>query len=167
MADETFLQNPIFSQYLFPFLLVFFIVFAVLEKTKLFGDGKKQINALISFVIGLIFVTAIFPKIVVGNLVLFLTVAIVCIFVILLIWGFIFGGKDGFELDKKLKWILGIIAGVAFVIAVIFATGFNVMIQNFLSSEQGMSGTIFTNIVFIVVIAVALALVLRNAKPAK
>jgi len=163
MADETFLQNPIFSQYIFPFLLVFFIIFAVLERTKLFGEDKKQINALVSFVIGLIFVSAIFPKIIVGNLVLFLTVAIVCVFVILLIWGFIFGDKDKFELNNKLKWILGIIAGLAFVIAVVFATGANVYIEN-LFANQATGGTLVTNIIFIVVIAVALALVMRNTK---
>jgi membrane protease YdiL (CAAX protease family) len=167
MADgETFLQNPIFSQYIFPFLLVFFIIFAVLERTKLFGEGKKQINALTSFVIGLIFVTAIFPKIIVGNLVLFLTVAIVCVFVILLIWGFIFGDKDKFELNNKLKWTLGITAGLAFVVAVVFATGFNVYLES-LFANQTSGGTLVTNIIFIVVIAVALALVMRTAKSAK
>ena len=123
MPDDTFLQNHIFTEFLFPFLLMFFIVFAILDRTKLFGEGKKQLNALNSFVIGLIFVTAIYPKIVVSNLVLFLTVAIVCIFVILLIWGFIFGNEKEFKLDDKLKWTLGIVAGLAFVIAVIFATG--------------------------------------------
>ena len=71
MAEETFLQHWIFTQYLFPFLLVFFIVFALLERTKLFGDGKKQLDALISFVIGLIFVVAGVPKLIVGNMILF------------------------------------------------------------------------------------------------
>ena len=52
---------------------MFFVVFAVLERTKLFGAEKKQLNALTSFVVALIFVTAIFPKVIVENLILFLT----------------------------------------------------------------------------------------------
>jgi hypothetical protein len=162
MAD-TFLQNPIFSQYLLPFLLVFFIVFAILERTKLFGENKKQINALTAFVVGLILVGAVFPTLIIQNMILFLTVAIVLIFVILLIWGFIFGDEKGFTLNKNLKWILGILAGIAFIIAVIFATGFNNNLSNFFSNAS-LNQTILTNGIFIVVIAIALALVLMGGK---
>mgnify|MGYP001597721620 CR=1 FL=1 len=115
MVEETFLQHWIFSKFLLPFLLVFFIVFAILEKTKLFGDGKKQLNALTSFVIGLIFVSAVYPKLVVENMILFLTVTLVCVFVVLLLWGFIFGDKEGFKLEKWMKWTLGIVVGAAFI----------------------------------------------------
>src|SRR4030067_2089969 len=114
MAEETtFLQNWIFTKFLFPFLLVFFLVFAILEKTKLFGDGKKQLNALIAFVIGLIFVGAVYPKLVVENMILFLTVAMVIVFVVLLLWGFVFGEiKEGFKPADWTRWILGIAIGV-------------------------------------------------------
>jgi len=70
----TFLQSTIVAKFILPFLLVFFVVFAVLEKIKLLGEDKKQLNALVAFVIGLIFVGAVFPKEVVGNLVLFLSI---------------------------------------------------------------------------------------------
>ncbi len=164
MAD-TFLQNPIFTQYIFPFLLVFFIIFAILEKTKLFGENKKQINALIAFVIGLIFVGAIFPKLVVGNLVLFLTVTLVAVFVILLLWGFIFGDEKGFHLDTKLKWVLGILVGIAFVGALIWATGITGTLINFFNQNTGQA--VWTNAAFVIVIAIALALILlqKDKKP--
>lgn len=165
MAD-TFLQNPIFSQYLLPFLLVFFIVFAILERTKLFGEKKTQLNALTAFVIGLILVGAVFPTFIIQNMILFLTVTIVLIFVILLIWGFIFGNEKEFKLDDRLKWILGILAGIAFVVAVIFATGFDSKISNFFS-DSSLNQTILTNGIFVVVIAVALALVLMGSKEKK
>ena len=48
MAQEIFLQNWLFTRFAWPFLLVFFIVFAILEKTKLLGEGKKQVNALVA-----------------------------------------------------------------------------------------------------------------------
>ncbi|OGI12743.1 hypothetical protein A3K64_00700 [Candidatus Micrarchaeota archaeon RBG_16_36_9] len=158
MAEETtFLQNWIFTKFLFPFLLVFFLVFAILEKTKLFGDGKKQLNALIAFVIGLIFVGAVYPKLVVENMILFLTVAMVIVFVVLLLWGFVFGEiKEGFKPADWMKWILGIAIGVGVVVAVIYATGINTKIGTFFANQS----QIWTNIAFVVVIAVALALIL-------
>jgi len=162
MADvTTFLQYDIISKFLLPFLLVFFIIFAILEKTKVLGD-KKQINALISFVIGLIFVGAIYPKLVVENLILFLTVTLVAVFVVLLIWGFIFEGTTDAKLHKGLIIGLGIIATIALVIAIIWATGFLSEVQDFLSS--GIGNTILTNVIFLVVIGVALALVLIKSK---
>ncbi len=80
-----------------------FIVFAVLEKTKVLGDDKKQLNALLAFVIGLIFVGAVFPKLIVANMILFLTVALVIVFVVLLLWGFVYSGEKGFEISKELR----------------------------------------------------------------
>ncbi len=166
MADVIFLQNDLFTKFLFPFLLAFFIVFAILERTKLFGEGKKQLNALTAFVIGLIFVTAVYPVLVVNNLILFMTVALVAIFVILMIWGFIMGDYTKFQSNKILSWILIVIAGVAFIAAVIWATGWYSNLANFFSNT-GLSQTIATNAVFVIVIAVALALVLKGAKEVK
>ena len=85
MVEKTILQHEIFTRFALPFLLMFFVVFAVLEKTKLFGEDKKQLNALIAFVIGLIFVSAVYPTLVVSNLILFLTVALIVVFVALLL----------------------------------------------------------------------------------
>lgn len=157
MADTTFLNYSIISDFLLPFLLVFFIIFAILERTKIFGADKKQLNALTSFVIGLIFVTAVYPKLVVSNLILFLTVAIVAIFVILLIWGFIFGDTKS-PLEHGLVLGLGIIATIVFIGAVIWATGLYNTFGNYFSSGTG--SAIITNAVFLIVIGIALALVL-------
>lgn len=38
---------------LLPFILIFTIVFATLQKTRLLGDGKKQYNVIVSLVMGL------------------------------------------------------------------------------------------------------------------
>lgn len=159
----TILSNWIFKDILLPFLLIFFIVFAVLEKTRLFGDDKKRINALTAFVISLIFVGAFSYTNVINNLTLFLTITIVCVFVILLIWGFIFGDKEGFKPAGWMKWILGITAGIAFAWAVVWANGWS---DNFFGifSGSGMGQTIITNGIFLLVIGVALALVLIKPK---
>lgn len=156
---ETILQNPILTKFVYPFLLVFFILFAVLEKTKILGDNQKQINALVSFVIGLIFVAAVFPKIIVGNMVLFLTLAIVIVFVVMMLWGFVSGGGDLLKLEKApdgLKWTLGIVVVLAVVVAVFWAAGIDTgFLGNLFNSEW--SDKFWTNFFFIVVVAVALA----------
>ncbi len=38
--------------FLLPFLLIFSIIFAILEKTKILGEDKSNINIIVSTVIG-------------------------------------------------------------------------------------------------------------------
>lgn len=42
--------------FLLPFLLVFTIVYATLQKTKIIGDGKKNFNVIVALIMGLLFV---------------------------------------------------------------------------------------------------------------
>lgn len=161
MARETIFQHWILKDYILPFLLVFVIVFGILEKTKLLGDGKKQLNAIVAFVIGLIFAIALSPKEIVGNMILFLTVALVIMFVFLLLYGFVSGNKDGFDLNPKFKIVLGVIIGIAVVIATLWATGVNTNIFDFLF-KQSWSEMFWTNFFFVVMIVIALSLVLRG-----
>jgi len=163
MAEETILQHWIFTRFAFPFLLMFFIVFAVLEKTKLLGEDKKQLNALISFVVGLIFVSAVYPTLVVSNLILFLTVALVVVFIALLLWGFVFGEKEEFKIKGWMKWVLGVLIGIAVVVAVLWATGVQNKVIGLLFN-QTWSSAFWTNALFVVVIAIALALVIGKSK---
>lgn len=160
MAYETILQHWLFTKFAFPFLLIFFIVFAILEKTKIFGEDKKQLNALVSFVLALIFVGAVFPKLVVENLILFLTVAIVLVFVGLLLWGFIVGGDAKIE-DKTVKVVTGIVLVVVLLGAVLWATGWYDELLDFITSGT-LGSSFWANIAFIIVIAVALAIVLKS-----
>ena len=162
MAVEIFLQNIVFTKFVLPFLLIFFIVFAILEKTNVFGDDKKQTNALIAFVIGLIFVGVAFPKEVVENLILFLTVALVVVFVILILWGFVSGKELKIE-SKGLRLTTGIVILVSVVIAVLWATGIQGGVLDLLFG-QSWSGTFWTNALFVVLVGAALALVLRGSK---
>jgi len=163
MVAETILQSEILTKFVYPFLLIFFIVFAVLEKTKVLGDDRKQLNALVAFVIGLIFVGTVFPKLVVSNMILFLTVALVIVFVVLLLWGFVSSGDKGFVISTGLKTFLFIILGIAVVVAVFWAIGAGGGFFDFLFSSSW-SNAFWTNFLFIVVIAAALALVIKGSK---
>lgn len=163
------LQAPILTDFLYPFLLMFFIVFAILEKTNLLGEGKKQLNALISLVIGLIFVSAVFPKIVVGNLVLFLAVGLVVIFIGLLLWGFI--NKGEVKMGNKMTIFMAIIIVLAIVFAIIWATGVGNPLINALENifnflfNSSWSGTVWTNIIVVLLVIGAIVVVIK-VKPA-
>ena len=166
---ETILQHWIFTRFALPFLLIFFIVFGILEKTKLFGDKKQKLNALIAFVIGLIFVGATSPTLTVSNMVLFLTVAIVVMFVALLLWGFV-AGEEGLKLKdapSALKWFIGVVIVVAVIIALLWALGIEggvfSGIYEFLFA-QNWSVDLWTNIAFIAVVIIALAMILKEKK---
>ena len=160
---ETLLEHPVLTNFVYPFLIVFFIVFAVLEKTKLFGEEKKQINALIAFVIGLIFVSAVFPKMVVSNMILFLSVAIVIVFVVLLLWGFVFStNKEGFVMTGGMKWGLFAVITISLIIGILWAAGVSGTAYDFLFN-QSWSEALWTNLIFIILIGVALAAVIRGS----
>lgn len=160
MAQDTILQHWIFTEFALPFLLIFFIVFAILEKTELLGDDKKQINALVAFVIGLIFVSAVSPKLMVSNLILFLTVAIVVMFIGMLLWGFVAGGDVQIKNDK-VKWAMGIAIVIGVIGAVIWATGFYSFLDGLFFGGK-VSGDFWINAVFVVVIAIALAVAIGS-----
>ena len=159
---ETLLQSPVLTDFVYPFLIVFFIVFAILEKTKIFGEEKRQLNALLAFVIGLIFVSAVFPKMVVNNLILFLSVAMVIVFVVLLLWGFIFSTEKGFVLTDGMKVGLFVVVTIALIIGILWAAGVSGRVYDILF-QQSWSEAFWTNLIFVILIGVALAAVIRSS----
>ncbi len=164
MAEaETIFQNPIFTRFILPFAIIVSIIYAVLEKTKLLGEDKHQLNAIIAFSIGLLFVSFVSPTLIIQNMILFLSIAIIMLFVILLLWGFIFGKKEGFELEKGMKITLGAIVGVAFAFGILWATGMLGKIVDILF-KQKWSGTFWTNFLFILIVVVSLVIILSKKK---
>jgi len=55
MVEIVFI-SPLFLNYILPFVLVWTLIFAILEKTNLLGEGRRQINAIIGLVVGLILI---------------------------------------------------------------------------------------------------------------
>ncbi len=161
MAEEIFFQNWIFTKFIFPFVLIWTIVFALLGKTKLLGENK-QVDSIVAFFIAFIFVVALKPKEIVNNLILFLTVALIVMFVILLLWGFVSGSKEVSIGSKGLKWVIGIVIVIVVIIALLWASGIHNNILNLLFKSDW-SNTFWINAIFIVVIAIALALALRKS----
>jgi len=163
MAEETILQHFIFQDFMLPFVFMFVLVFAILQKTKILGKDKKQLDAIVAGVIALIFVSVAYPKIIVGNLILVLTVSMVVIFVGLLIWGFLVGDEAKVTLSEKwMKWVVAILIAVFVLIAFFWSAGINPQVFSFLF-EQSWSNTFWVNFLFIAVIVIIMAVVLKSA----
>jgi hypothetical protein len=166
MASAIFLQNTIFTSFILPFFLIFFIAFAILQKTKILGESAQgQLNAFISLIIGFIFVAAFNYSSVVNNLVLFLSISLVVIFVGMLLWGFVSGGESSFFKEKSgLRTILLIALFIAVIIGVIWSfgiplTGGQGSVTDLLFN-QVWSQPFWTNLIFVILIGIALALVI-------
>jgi len=160
---ETIFSYPIIRDIILPFLLVFTLVFAILEKTKLLGEGKRQIDAIVSFVVGVILIGFSYPTGIIVKLVPFLVVCLVVLFVFMLLYGFISGKKEGDVLNKGLKIALGIILGIAVIIAVIWATGAWDNLYNTLVEGQ-YAGEFWVSVLFLVIIGGAMAVVLATGR---
>jgi len=160
---ETIFSEPIFVEIILPFLLVFTLVFAILDKSKLLGEGKRQINAIIALVVGLIFIGFELATNIVTKLIPFLAVSLVIIFVFMLIYGFISGKKDGDVLNKGLKIALGLIFGVAVIVAVLWSTGYWDSVVNMFVGGDSSSG-VWINILLLLIIGGAIAAVLASGK---
>src|SRR3989339_1409785 len=157
MAGELIIQNPWVTHFILPFLLVFTLVFAVLQKSKILGDGKKQIDAIVGLVIGLMFVAFPGPRDLVVNLMPFLAVGLVMILVLFLLWGFFY--QKEFSAPAGVKTAAGIVALIAVIIAVIYFSGYWQTLMNMFGSSSGGSNLLVNVLVIIVIGAVIVAVV--------
>ena len=130
MAYQSIFSTDL-GQAVLAFLLVFTIVFAVLQKSKILGDGKKQIDALVSLAIGLIVISIGTALDFIQKIIPFLAICLVIILVFMILLGAFF--KEGsFDIPPWLKVVFGIIIFIAVVIAVLmFTPGWDI-IKNYL-----------------------------------
>lgn len=149
----TILQNSFFMELVLPFLLVFTIIFAVLQKSEILGKGKKQIDALVALAIGLIVVAYGNYVNVITQMTAFLGVAIVVILVFLVLTG-AFYEQGKFALGDNIKKVAMGLAALAVIIAALVYTGAWSYLKEVFSGD---SNGLVTNIIFIVVIGAAVA----------
>ena len=160
MVTNIFAQ-PIFTEFILPFLLVFTVLFAILDKTKILGDGKRQINAIVALIVGLMIISFANFADVIFELFVFLAVGIVVIFVFLILWGFVFAGEKEFKMNKGLKVAFGILIGIGLIGALLFATDSWDYVYNNVILGEGAS-SIWTTVLFLGLIGGALAIVLGS-----
>ncbi len=119
------LDTPLFIEGVLPFLLVFVLVFAVLQKTKALGEKKNQIDALISLVVGLILISVPIARNFIVNLIPWLGVGLVVILIFLVLYGFVASdNKDGLKLGKGIKNTFLALSAIFVVVLVIYFSGF-------------------------------------------
>tara|TARA_Y100000034_G_C6684223_1_gene300921 strand:+ start:23 stop:541 length:519 start_codon:yes stop_codon:yes gene_type:complete len=155
----TILQSPIVVELILPFLLVFAVIFAILQKTKILGDGKRQIDAIVALVVGLIVVAFGQAVGIIVNLIPILAVTAIVILVFMILYGMVFT-EGSFVLNKWLKGGIGFLVGIIVVISVFILTGVWDYIIDFYETTG--SGALLANVAFIIVIIVAIVSVLRG-----
>ncbi len=111
-------DNPIFTEMILPFLLVFVLIFAILQKSKILGEGKAQIDALVGLAVGLIVIGFPVPRNIIVNLMPWMAVGVSVILVFLILYGFVAGDLSGDKVPKWMKVTFGVLAGL-FVIGVV------------------------------------------------
>jgi hypothetical protein len=159
--DTPIFISGFFLSYILPFALIFTLVFAILQKTKLLGDDKKQIDALVGLIIGLILIAFPAARDVVVKLQVFLAVSVAILLVFMLLYGFVSGKKDGDVLAKGWKYAFYAIISIALIIALVVITGYWDTVKDFLFDS--VTGTqVWINGLIIVVIAGALIAVLSD-----
>lgn len=147
-------ETALFKEVLIPFLLVFVLVFAVLQKTKALGDGKKQIDALVSLAIGLLLIGVPSARNFITSITPWLAVGLVVILIYLLLYGFVGSDKEGIKLEPWMKSTFAILAVVFVVSLVLVFSGFWAKITSGING-----GTWLPTIIFVIVVAVAFGLV--------
>jgi hypothetical protein len=113
-------------EFLVPFILVFTIVFAILQKTKILGDGRKNYNVIVALVMGLAVVvphftgmyTSFDPVYVINSSLPQVSIILVAIIMVLLIIG-VFGNELDFAGTSLAAWV--VIAAVI-IVALIFGS---------------------------------------------
>lgn len=151
MADLGIFDSPIFREYILPFLLVFTLVFAILEKTQVLGEkGKaRQINAIISLVVGFILIATPYARGIILNLMPVLAVALVIMFIFLMIYGF--GGGNVSTPNKWISIPAGIIGVLVVIISVLYYSGLIDTLSNYWGAKQFISSLVVIIIVIIIV----------------
>ena len=153
-------DNPFFTEMLLPFLLIFVLVFAILQKSKILGDGKAQIDAMVALVIGLILIGVPQPRNIIVGIMPWLAVGIAVILVFLILYGFVAG-----DLSKAPDWMkitFGILAGLFTVGVVLYVTGLWGIIGGWLSG--GESSSIWMNVLMIALVVGAMAVAVFSGK---
>lgn len=113
-----------------PFLLVFTVVFAILEKSKIFGTEKignveytrKNINAMVAFVIGFIFVASTQAVAIINEALANVALMVIAALSFLLMIGIFYGEKqDMFAEIGKWRWLFLVIMFIATILIFLWA----------------------------------------------
>jgi hypothetical protein len=153
------LDYPLIGQYIVPFVLVFVLIFAILQKSKILGDGKSQMDALISLVIALILIITPPARDFIVKLMPWLAVGLSVMLVFLILYGAVAG--ESWASAKWVKIVFGILSGIFVIVIVLWAAGVLNQVGDFFSN--GLNGT-WMNIILVVIIIGVVVFVALSGK---
>lgn len=153
-------DNPFFTEMLLPFLLVFVVVFAILQKSKILGDGKQQIDAMVAAVIGLILIGVPTPRNILVGIMPWLAVGVAVILVFMILYGFVAGDLTGDNMPKWLKYTFLGLAAVFTIGVVLFISG----LWDKIWDSFGGASDIWMNVVMVAVILGVVAVAVFSKK---
>ncbi len=154
---------------IYAFLLVFFLIYAILAKTKILG-GSKAIDAVISLIFAVIFLSFATVREYLVNVTVWFTVLLTCVFLFMLAIMFLI--KDPANFFKPLAIVFIILLALVMIIALFYtfpgtraylpgqsesgADGTLLSIKHFILRDSTLSG-----IVLVIVAAIAIFVVTR------
>ena len=166
MAQELgILGSEFFTQVILPFVLVFTLIFAILEKSKILGDGKRQINSIVSLAMALILIGVPLARGVITDIVPVISVVAVVILVFLLLYGFV-GGTERGLLNRPLQIVVGVIAAIVIIVTLMISTGVLPKIVDFVKGNPS-SSQLLQTLFFLVVIVISFVVMLSGGKSDK
>lgn len=149
---ESIFSSPL-GQTALLFLLIFTVVFAILQKSKILGEGKKQIDALVALSIGLLVTGVGYVMEFTQKILPFMATVMIIILVFLLLAAMFFKGE--IDVDKNVRLAFAAVVLIIVVIAVIVFTGFWDTIKGWFSDGGDVSSNIILIVVMLAVIAFA------------
>lgn len=166
MALEfSLLGNEFFTNVILPFILVFTVSFAILEKVKIIGE-KKDIHAIIALVISLI---AIGVPAAVGTLQRFIPL-IAVILIILFGWMLVFGfagSRLNITWSSGLQRFFMIFLGIVLLAVAAWAVGTSTGIMDKINVNELLSAQITQMILFVGAIVAVIAISISAADSGK
>ncbi len=151
---DTFLTNAFLMKVILPFALIFVVIYAILQKSKILGDDKKGFDIIVALVISLITISLAYPSDFMSKIIPFFAISAVVVLVILLLFAFS-EGSSPYNLPDGAKITIMIAFGIGLVIAIIWASGAWDLLNKGVFTKEGSS--IIANIIFLLVIGAVIA----------
>jgi hypothetical protein len=158
MAMLGIFGTELFGQIILSFALIFTIIFAILERSKILGEDKHQINSIVSLVVALIGTP--FARTIIAQVVPVAVILIIIILSFMLILGFAGATtKEGY-LNTWLKVAVGIIAAIVLVVTVLWSTGWLAKLIEVI--KQPGASVFWQSLLLVVVIAVVMLVAIKS-----
>ncbi len=158
-VDIGLIGNEFFSNVVLPFILVFTVLFSILDKTEILGK-KKDIQAIVSLVISLLFIGVPSAITVLQKFIPLIAVILIILFAWLLVFGFA-GTKVQTSWTEGLKKVFLIVIGLTVLAAITWSVGStmgwfsNIAWGNILSAQVTQMLIFIGAIIAVVAIAVS------------